>query len=126
MKRTTIIKSTFVLLFTAILTAGAALMIGPQIMIIVPTAIVAGIVFAVRGSFLSLVCFGYPFTFGIVSALIGCAEIDDYARTAAFAISIVIGTVGVGLMATGLWKALPSRTAGTASGAAEQAEALKS
>ncbi|MGK0186755.1 MAG: hypothetical protein ACI9R3_002538 [Verrucomicrobiales bacterium] len=106
MKHPIIIRSVVVLLLTAILTAGAALMIGPQVMIIVPTAIVAGIVFAVRRSFLSLVCFGYPFTFGIVSALIGCAEIDDYVRTTAFAISVVIGMVGVGLIATGLWKHL--------------------
>jgi hypothetical protein len=115
-----IVKSIVVVLLTAILTVGAYFMIGPQIMIIVPVAIVAGIVLAFRRSFLSLVCFGYPFTFGLVSAYIGCAEIDDYARTAAFAISIVIGTVGVGLMATGLWKALSAGTAGTESGATEQ------
>jgi len=114
-----IIKSIIVLLLTAILTAGAAFMIGPQIMIIVPTAIVAGIIFAIRRSFLSLVCFGYPFTFGIASALIGCVEIDAYARTTAFAISVVIGMVGVGLMATGLWKALTARASEKPCGATE-------
>lgn len=113
------IKSIVVLLFTALVTVGAAFMIGPQIMIIVPVAIVAGIVFAIRRSFLSLVCFGYPFTFGLVSAMIGCAEIARYERTLSFAVSIVIGVVGAGLAAAGLWKALPGRTAAEASGVAE-------
>ena len=120
MKRAIIINSLIVLLLTAILTAGAVLMVGPQIMIIVPAAIVTGVVLAVRRSFLSLVCFGYPFTFGIVSALIGCAEIDQYAGTTAFAVSIGIGVLGVALMATGLWKALGARTTAIASGGAEQ------
>jgi hypothetical protein len=115
------IKSIVVVLLTAILTAGAYFMIGPQIMVIVPVAIVAGIFFAIRRSFLSLVCFGYPFTFGLVSALIGCSEITDYERTSAFAVSIVIGVAGVGLIAAGLWKALPSRTTEKVSGVAEQA-----
>ena len=105
----TIAKSMIVAFLTAFLTAGAFFMIGPQIMIIVPVAIVAGIVFAFRRSFLSLVCFGYPFTFGLVSASIGCSEVTDYERTLAFAGSIVIGLAGVGLITAGLWKALPSR-----------------
>ena len=76
------------MLLTAILALAACLMIGPQIIIIAPAAILAGIVFAFRRSFLSLVCFGYPFTFGLVSAYIGCAEkIDGYATTPAFVIS---------------------------------------
>ena len=116
-------KSIVVLLLTAILTANAAFMIGPQIMIIVPAAIVAGIAFAIRRSFLSLVCFGYPFTFGLASALIGCAEITDYERTTAFAVSIAIGMAGVGLIAAGLWKALPNRTARPARKVAEQSPA---
>lgn len=111
-----ITKSIVVLLLTAVLSAGSALMIGPQIMVIVPLSIVAGIVFAIRRSFLSLVCFGYPFTFGLVSALIGATEIDAYERTTAFAISVVIGLTGVGLMAAGLWKALPTRTVGATRG----------
>ncbi len=110
------IKCIVVVLLTAILTLGAAFMIGPQIMIIVPVAIVAGIVFAARRSFLSLVCFGYPFTFGLVSAYIGCSEVTDYERTSAFAVSMVIGVAGAGLMAAGLWKTLSNRTARTEPG----------
>ncbi len=117
-------KSLVVLILAAILTASAVLMIGPQIMVIVPVAIVAGVVLAIRRSFLSLVCFGYPFTFGLVSALVGCVEIDGYERTAAFAVSVVIGMAGVSLMTTGLWKALPGKTTGTAtSGVAEPSPA---
>jgi len=112
-------KLIVVLLLTAIVTAGSLLMIGPQIMVIVPVIVVAGIVFAVRRSFLSLVFFGYPFTFGLVSAAIGCAEITDYERTSAFVVSVVIGIAGVGLIAAGLWKALPGRSARTARGVAE-------
>jgi 1,4-dihydroxy-2-naphthoate octaprenyltransferase len=119
MKRTAIIKSIGVVLLTAILTLGAYFMIGPQITIIVPVAIVAGIIFAFRRSFISLVCFGYPLTFGLVSAYIGYAEIDDYTQTLAFAISIVIGLVGAVLIAAGLWKALSDRTTKKSNVAAE-------
>ncbi len=115
-----IIKSAVTVLLTAILTAGAFFMIGPQVMIIVPVAIVAGIVFAVRRSFLSLVCFGYPLTFGLVSAYAGYWEVADYERTSPFAVSMGIGLVGVGLIAAGLWMALPS---GTARGVAEKSPA---
>lgn len=120
MRRNAIIKSIVAVLLTAILTLGACFMIGPQIMIIVPVAIVGGIIFAFRRSFVSLVCFGYPFTFGLVSAYIGYVEIDGYTRTAAFAISVVIGLLGAGLIAAGLWKALPDRTIKKSNGAAEQ------
>lgn len=115
-----VIKSIAVLFLTVILTAGCGLMIGPQIMIIVPVAIAAGIIFAIRRSFLSLVCFGYPFTFGLLSALIGCSEMPDYERTLAFAVSIGIGLAGVGLIAAGLWKALPERTTKETTELAEQ------
>ena len=100
-------KSIVVVLLTAMLTAGALLMIGPQIMFIVPLCILVGIIFSIRRSFLSMVCFGYPLTFGLVSAYIGYYEISDYVRTSAFAVSVAIGAVGVALMATGLWKTMP-------------------
>jgi hypothetical protein len=86
-------------------------MIGPQIMLIVPLALVAGIVFAMRRSFWSLVCFGYPFLFGLVSAWIGYKEMPGYERTVAFAISTGLGLVGCVLIAVGLWKALSGRKA---------------
>ena len=113
------IKSIVVLVLTAIITVGAFFMIGPQIMIIVPVFFVAGIVFAFRRSSLSLVCFGYPFTFGLVSAYIGCSEITDYELTSPFAVSIVIGLVGVGLIVAGLWQTLPGRKTRKANGMAE-------
>ena len=103
-------KSIVVLFTTAILTVSSVLMMIPPMFPLPVVAIVAGIVFAFRRSSLSLVCFGYPLTFGMLSALIGCVEIDDYVRTTAFAISVVIGMVGVGLMTTGLWKALGAMT----------------
>lgn len=100
-------KRFVVLLLTAILTACSLLMIGPQILVIGPVALLAGTVFAIRRSILALVFFGYPLTFGLASAYIGCSEVTDYEHTSAFAVSMVIGFVGVGLIATGLWKAMP-------------------
>lgn len=117
------IKSIVVVFLTAILTAGACFMFGPQIFIVMLMVFLVGIVFAIRRSFLSLVCFGYPLTYGLLSAYIGYKEIADFERTSAFAVSMVIGVVGVGLIAVGLWKALPSRTARTARGVAEQSPA---
>tara|TARA_B110000285_G_scaffold58165_1_gene66539 strand:+ start:1614 stop:2015 length:402 start_codon:yes stop_codon:yes gene_type:complete len=118
MNKTT--KSIVVLVLTAIITVGAFFMIGPQIMVIVPVSFVAGIVFAFRRSSLSLVCFGYLFTFGLVSAYVGYLEITDYERTSPFVVSMVLGLVGVGLIAAGLWQALPGRTTKKANRVAEQ------
>jgi hypothetical protein len=98
-----------VLILTVGIAASSIVMIGPQIIVIVPVALVAGLVFAIRRSFWSLVCFGYPFLFGLVSAWIGYKEMPGYERTVAFAISIGIGIVGVVLVAMGLWLALPGR-----------------
>jgi hypothetical protein len=78
----------------------------PQTIVIVPVAIGAGIVFTLRRSFWSLVCFGYPFTFGLISAWIGYKEMPGYERTVVFAVSIGLGLVGVVLVAVGLWLAL--------------------
>ncbi len=101
-----IAKITAVVLLTALITAASLLMIGPQIMFIAPLALVAGIVFAVCRSFWSLVCFGYPLTFALVSAWVGYWEMPGYERTGAFSFSIMLGLVGVGLIATGLWQVL--------------------
>ncbi|NCF13292.1 MAG: hypothetical protein GWP68_07945 [Verrucomicrobiaceae bacterium] len=86
-----------VVLLTVVLTLGALFMIGPQIVFIVPLAIGAGITL------------GYPLVFGLVSAYVGYFELPGYERTLAFAVSVAIGAVGVGLMALGLWKTIPSR-----------------
>jgi hypothetical protein len=109
--RFTIARAVLVLILTAVIAASSIVMIGPQIMLIVPLALVAGIVVAMRRSFWSLVCFGYPFLFGLVSAWIGYKEMPGYERTMAFAISIGIGVVGVVMVAVGLWKALSGRKA---------------
>ena len=116
MKSTTLTRTILVFLLTAIFTASAILMIGPQIMVIVPLAVLAGAVFAVRRSFLSLACFGYPLTFGFVSAWIGAAEIDSYIGSTGFAVSIGIGALGVLLIAIGFSKALAARTKSIAAG----------
>ena len=76
---------------------------------IVPLVTGLGIVFALRRSFWSLVCFGYPFAFGLISAWIGYKEMPGYERTTGFAVSISIGLVGCGLIAMGLSKALSGK-----------------
>ena len=104
-----IARGALVLLLTAVIAASSIIMVGPQILLIVPVALLAGIVFALRRSFWSLVCFGYPFTFGLISAWAGYMELPDYERTTAFAVSVCIGLVGYVLIAVGLWKALSGR-----------------
>ena len=104
-----IARGALVLLRTTVIAASSIIMVGPQILVIVPVALLAGIVFALRRSFWSLVCFGYPFTFGLISAGMGYTELRDYERTTAFAVSIGLGLVGCVLIAMGLWKALPGR-----------------
>ena len=101
-------RAALVLILSAIIAAASIVMIGPQIIGIVPLALVLGIFFAVRRSFWSLVCFGYPFTFGLISAWIGYKEMPGYEQTVAFSISIGIGLVGCGLIAVGLWMSLPN------------------
>ena len=100
-------KAIVVLILTALLATSALCMIGPQITIIVPLAGGAGIVLAILRSSLSLVCFGYPLTFGMVSAYVGFSEIAGYEQTVPFAISVAIGVGGLGLIVTGLWRTLP-------------------
>lgn len=105
-----IARAALVLTLTVGVAASSIVMIGPQITVIVPVAIGAGIVFALRRSFWSLVFFGYPFLFGLISAWIGYMEMPGYEKTVAFAISIGIGLVGVVMVAVGLWLALPGRS----------------
>ena len=83
-------------------------MVGPQIMLLVPVAIITGIIFAVRRSFWSAVFFGYPFTFGFTVAWIGYYETPGYQNTLFCAVSITIGLIGLGLIALGLWHSLPN------------------
>lgn len=94
-------------ILTVLIAASSILMVGPQVLLIVPVTLVFGLAFAFRWSLWSPVCFGYPLTFGLISAGIGYSELPDYERTRAFAVSICIGLVGCVLIATELWKALP-------------------
>ena len=102
-------RAVLVIVLTAVIAASSIMMVGSQIVFIVPVALLAGIVFALRRSFWSLVCFGYPLTFGLISAGMGYTELRDYERTTAFAVSIGLGLVGCVLIAMGLWKALPGK-----------------
>ena len=108
-ERFSIFRAFLVPILTVVVAAASILMVGPQIIVIVPVALVLGLVFAFRRSFWSLVCFGYPFTFGLISAWIGYKEMPGYERTTPFVISIGIGVVGCVLIAGGLWKALPGK-----------------
>ena len=107
--RSGIARDALVPVLTTLIAAGNIVMIGPQVVLIVPLALVIGLVFALRRSFWSLVCFGYPFTFGLTSAWIGYNELPGYERSPAFAISVGVGLLGVVLVAVGLWKVLPVR-----------------
>jgi 4-hydroxybenzoate polyprenyltransferase len=99
-------RMVLVLIVTVANAASSIVMVGPQILVIAPSALLLGLVFASRRSPWSLVCFGYPFTFGLISAWIGCTEMPGYERTTAFPASLAIGLAGCGLIATGLWKVL--------------------
>jgi hypothetical protein len=101
------VRAALVLILTAIIAASSIAMVGPQIIVIVPLALGLGIFYALHRSFGSLVCFGYPFTFGLISAWIGYKEVPGYEQTASFAISIGIGLFACFLIAVGLWISLP-------------------
>ena len=107
--RFSIARAALVLILTAGIAASSILMVGPQIVVIVPLALVLGLVSAVLRSYWSLVCFGYPFTFGLISAWIGYKEMPGYERSPAFAVSIGIGLVGCALIVMGMLKALAGR-----------------
>ena len=99
-----IIKSILIFLLTLTLMAGSFLMIGPQIVPIIGVSFCLGIFFVFRKSFLSLVFFGYPLTFGLVSAYIGFYEMNNYANDSEFWIALGIGSLGTMLVFLGFWK----------------------
>jgi len=57
-RRCIIVRIALVLILTAVIATSSILLVGPQVIVIVPVAIGVGIVFALRRSFWSLVCFG--------------------------------------------------------------------
>jgi hypothetical protein len=101
-----IIKSILISLLTLTLMAGSFRMIGPQIVPIIGVSFCLGIFFVFRKSLLSLVFFGYPLTFGLVSAYIGFHELNNYANDSEFWIALGIGSLGTMLVFIGFWKTL--------------------
>ena len=101
-----IFKSILISLLSLTLMAGSFLMIGPQIFPIIGVSFCLGIFFVFRKSLLSLVFFGYPLTFGLVSAYIGFHELNNYANDAEFWVALGIGALGTMLVFLGFWKTL--------------------
>jgi len=101
-----ITKSILIFLLTLTLMAGSFLLIGPQIVPIVAVSFCLGIFFVFRKSFLSLVFFGYPLTFGWVSAYIGLYELNDFVTDSEFWVALGIGALGTVLVFLGFWKTL--------------------
>ena len=87
-------KAALVLILTVAIAASSNLMVGPQIVLLVPLTLVLGLVFALHRPFWSLVCFGYPFTLGLISPWFGYMELPGYEPSPAFAVSIGIGRFG--------------------------------
>ncbi len=96
-----------VLVLSVIISLGSFLLVGPQIIFIVPLCLVAGVFCAVRRSFWSLVWIGYPFTFAGLSAWIGYKENPGYEQTSGFLISLGIGLIAYLMIIMGLWLSLP-------------------
>lgn len=89
--------------FSVLIAACSILLIGPQIVLMIPAALLLGVLFtAVRSSW-SWVSFGYPLTLGLVSTWIGCTEIPKYYYTTGFWLSLGIGLLGLLLVARGFW-----------------------
>ena len=101
-----ITKSILIFLLTLTVLAGSLLLIGPQIVPIVAVSFGLGTFFICTKSFLSLVFFGYPLTFGWVSAYIGFYELNNYANDSEFWIAQGIGSLGTMLVFLGFWKTL--------------------
>ncbi|MDB4809805.1 hypothetical protein OAH34_01270 [bacterium] len=104
--RSTLSRVASVLIGSVLVAASSVLMIGPQIVVIVPVALILGVTFALRRSAWSLVCVGYILTFGFVSSWIGYNELNDYLQTNDFIISTGIGAFGFALVLAGFWMAL--------------------
>ena len=96
-----------VLVLSVIISLGSFLLVGPQIIFIVPLCLVAGVFCAVRRSFWSLVWIGYPFTYAGLSAWIGYKENPGYEQTSGFLICLGIGLIAYLMIIVGLWLSLP-------------------
>jgi len=101
-----LIKRIIFLLLCFTLPVASVLMFGPQLFIIVPLLFCLGVFFVFRRSFLSLICFGYPLSYGLFSASVGFHELNDYTTATEFWVALGIGIVGVDLIAVGLLKTL--------------------
>jgi hypothetical protein len=101
-----LIKRIIFLLLCFTLPVASVLMFGPQLFIIVPLLFCLGVFFVFRRSFLSLICFGYPLSYGLFSAYVGFHELNDYSKSTEFWVALGIGIVGVDLIAVGLLKTL--------------------
>ena len=101
-----LIKRIIFLLLCFTLPVASVLMFGPQLFIIVPLLFCLGVFFIFRRSFLSLICFGYPLSYGLFSAYVGFHELNDYTKATEFWVALGIGIVGVDLIAVGLLKTL--------------------
>ena len=101
-----LIKRIIFLLLCFTLPVASVLMFGPQLFIIVPLLFCLGVFFVFRRSFLSLICFGYPLSYGLFSAYVGFHELNDYTKATEFWVALGIGIVGVDLIAVGLLKTL--------------------
>jgi hypothetical protein len=101
-----LIKRIIFLLLCFTLPVASVLMFGPQLFIIVPLLFCLGVFFVFRRSFLSLICFGYPLSYGLFSAYVGFHELNDYTKATEFWVALGIGVVGVDLIAVGLLKTL--------------------
>ena len=101
-----LIKRIIFLLLCFTLPVASVLMFSPQLFIIVPLLFCLGVFFVFRRSFLSLICFGYPLSYGLFSAYVGFHELNDYTKATEFWVALGIGIVGVDLIAVGLLKTL--------------------
>ena len=101
-----LIKRIIFLLLCFTLPVASVLMFGPQLFIIVPLLFCLGVFFVFRRSFLSLICFGYPLSYGLFSAYVGFHELNDYTKATEFWVALGIGITGATLIAIGLWKTM--------------------